>query len=136
MPNRPVGGPVTKVFISFDYDHDKDLTGNLVAQAKLPDSPFKIVDQSLSSAVHDGNWKRQVRDRIRRADVVVFICGVNTHSAKGVEAEMSITQREGKRYFLLKGRQHQSCSKPKNAPGRDGMQPWTWANPKNQLQKP
>ena len=127
---------MTRVFISFDYDHDKDLRGNLVAQAEQPDSPFTIIDQSLPSAVHDDNWTREVRDRIRQTDVVVFICGVNTHSAKGVEAEMSITQSEGKPYFLLKGRRYQSCSKPKNAPGRDGMEPWTWANLKDLLQKP
>lgn len=126
---------MTRVFISFDYDHDKDLHGSLVAQAKLPDSPFKVVDCSLPSAVHNGNWKRQVRDRIRRADVVIFICGVNTHSAKGVEAEMSITQNERKPYFLLKGRRHQSCSKPKSTPAADRMQPWTWPNLKKQLQQ-
>lgn len=126
---------MTRVFVSFDYDHDKDLHGNLVAQAKLPDSPFRIVDQSLPSAVHDGNWKRQVRDRIRRAEVVVFICGVNTHSAKGVEAEMSITRSERKPYFLLKGRRHRGCSKPKNAPGRDVMEPWTRANLKDQFER-
>ena len=127
---------MTKVFISFDYDHDKDLHGNLVAQAKRTDSPFKIVDQSLPSAVQDGNWKREVRDCIRGADVVIFICGVNTHSAKGVEAEMSITQSERKPYFLLKGRRHQTCSKPRNTPARDGMQSWTWPNLKNQFQRP
>ena len=74
---------MTKVFISFDYDHDKDLHGNLVAQARQSDSPFTVADQSLPSAVHDDDWKRQVRARIRRADVVIFICGVNTHSARG-----------------------------------------------------
>ena len=127
---------MTRIFISFDYDHDKDLHGNLVAQAKRPNSPFTIIDQSLPSAAHDRNWKREVRQRIRQADVVVFICGVNTHSAPGVATEMSITQSEGKRYFLLKGRRRQSCSKPKNAPGRDGMEPWTWTNLMDLLQEP
>ena len=32
-----------RVFISFDYDHDSDIKGSLVGQAKLPDSPFEIV---------------------------------------------------------------------------------------------
>lgn len=127
---------MTRVFISFDYDHDKDLHGDLVAQAKRLDSPFRIVDQSLPSAVHDGNWKRQVRQRIRQADIVVFICGANTHSAGGVAAEMSITQSERKHYVLLKGRRGQSCSKPQNSRGRDTMEPWTWPNLKKLLQRP
>ena len=60
QPSQSTGrGLVTKVFISFDYDHDKDLHGNLVAQAKRTDSPFEIVDQSLPSAVHDGSWQRK-----------------------------------------------------------------------------
>ena len=124
---------MTKVFISFDYDHDKDLHGNLVEQARRTDSPFTIIDQSIPSAIHDDYWKRQARSRIRQADVVVFICGVNTHSAKGVEAEMSITQNEGKRYFLLRGRRTHACSKPKNSRRSDAMHPWTWPNLKNQL---
>lgn len=35
------------VFISFDYDHDKDLRGDLVAQAERSDSPFSIKDESV-----------------------------------------------------------------------------------------
>ena len=124
---------MTQVFVSFDYDHDKDLHGNLVAQARRADSPFTIIDQSLPAAIHDGNWKREARDRIRQADVAVFICGVNTHSANGVTAEMSIVQGEGKHYFLLKGRRGDRCSKPMNARRRDAMQQWTWSNLKNLL---
>lgn len=127
---------MTRVFISLDYDHDKDLHRSLLAQANQLDSPFRIVDQSLPSAVHDRNWKREVRQRIRRADVVVFICGFNTHSAPGVAAEMSIAQEEGKRYFLLMGHRDRTCSKPKNARRRDRMEPWTWINLKELLEKP
>ena len=127
---------MTRVFISFDCDHDKDLHGNLVAQAKRPDSSFQIVDQSLPSPVHGPNWKREVRQRTRQADVVVFICGVNTHTAVGVAAEMSITQGEGKRYFLLKGRRHHRCSTPRNAGKRDRMESWTWTNLKELLKIP
>lgn len=125
---------MTSVFVSFDYDHDKDLHGDLVAQAGLPDSPFTVVDQSLPCAVHDRNWKQEARRRIRRAAVVIFICGANTHAANGVTAEMSITRSEGKPYFLLKGRRRKGCSKPKNARKRDRMEPWTWANLKSLLQ--
>lgn len=35
------------MFISFDYDNDKDLPVNLVAQASNPESPFSITDQSV-----------------------------------------------------------------------------------------
>lgn len=37
----------TKVFISFDYDHDEDIKQMLVGQSKNTDSPFDIVDMSI-----------------------------------------------------------------------------------------
>ena len=117
-----------RAFVSFDYDHDNDLYGDLVEQSRRPDSPFRITDWSIPSAVHDSLWKWEARKRIDQVDVVIFICGVNTHSARGVEAEMSITQSAGKRYFLLKGRRRHTCSKPKNARLADTIQPWTWSN--------
>ena len=49
-----------RVFISFDFDNDADLRGNLVAQAGRRDSPFSIVDWSLKEP-YDENWKRKVR---------------------------------------------------------------------------
>ena len=69
------------VFISFDYDNDKDLPGNLVAQAARPDSPFNITDRSVRAPI-DENWRREVRSRIRRADLVIVICGEHTHDAR------------------------------------------------------
>ena len=69
-----------RVFISFDYDHDNDLRGNLVAQAEKPESPFRIADESLREPI-DENWRKEVRARIRRADLVFVICGEHTHDA-------------------------------------------------------
>ena len=37
----------TKVFISFDYDHDEILKTFLVGQAKNEDSPFYLADWSI-----------------------------------------------------------------------------------------
>ena len=115
------------VFISFDYDNDKDLPGNLVAQAARPDSPFSIRDRSVKYRI-DENWKKEVRDRIRRVDLVIVICGEHTHDADGVAGEVTITQEEKKPYFLLKGRRKKTCTKPRNALSSDEIQSWTWPN--------
>jgi hypothetical protein len=37
----------TKVFVSFDYDHDETLKDFLVGQSKLKDSPFDLADWSI-----------------------------------------------------------------------------------------
>ena len=118
------------VFISFDYDNDKDLPGNLVAQAARPDSPFSVTDRSVRAAI-DEKWRSEVRDRIRRVDLVIVICGEHTHDADGVAGEVTITQEENKPYFLLKGRRRKTCTKPRNVRSSDEIHSWTWANLKN-----
>ena len=122
-----------KAFISFDYDHDLELKGSLVAQSNREDSPFEITDLSITEAV-DSKWKEIARDRIRKCDVVVVICGKNTQDAKGVAAEVTITQEENKPYFLLKGRKDEICTKPTTAKSGDKIYPWTWENLKALLE--
>ncbi len=123
------------VFISFDYDHDNDLRGNLVAQARRPDSPFSIKDKSVRGRI-DEKWRDEVRSRIRECDLVIVICGEHTHDAVGVAGEVSITQEEKKPYFLLKGRRKKTCTKPKNVLSDDEMQPWTWPTLKELIANP
>ena len=113
------------VFISFDYDHDKDLRGSLVSQAKDQDSPFSITDWSLREPITE-KWKKKVRDIIRRTDLTIVICGEHTHDAAGVEAEVTIVQKENKPYFLLQGRRHKTCKKPRSARREDTIHPWRW----------
>ena len=115
------------VFISFDYDHDNDLRGNLVAQAKDPESPFSITDWSVRHRI-DENWRKEVRDRIRRADLTIVICGEHTHDAPGVAAEITITREERKPDFLLKGRRRKTCTKPAMARRTDEMHSWNGEN--------
>lgn len=113
------------VFISFDFDHDNELRGSLVSQAKDQDSPFNITDWSLRKPITE-KWKKKVRDIIRRTDLTIVICGEHTHDADGVEAEVTIVQKENKPYFLLKGRRHKTCKKPRSARREDTIHPWRW----------
>ncbi len=116
-----------RVFISFDYDHDSDIKGSLVAQAKNVDSPFEIVDMSIKEAI-DQNWKFYARKRIKRCDCVIVLCGLYTNSAKGVTAELSIAQEGRIPYFLLKGRDSYYVTKPVGAKTTDKIYNWTWNN--------
>ena len=114
----------TRVFISFDYDHDQDLKNLLVGQAKNDSSPFFIEDWSIKSASR--GWKSEARDRIRRADQVVVICGHYTHQATGVSAELEIARDEGRPYFLLQGRKSGSVRRPRGTWFWERIHPWTW----------
>ena len=116
-----------RTFISFDYDHDKELKDSLVGQAKLKDSPFEITDMSIKEKIDD-NWKKKARDRIKGCDVVVVLCGEHTDTATGVTAELTIAQEENVPYFLLKGHPDKVCKKPNHALSSDKIYKWTWDN--------
>ena len=116
-----------RVFISFDFDHDENLRNLLVGQAEDPDSPFHIADWSVKEAM-PGDWIKKVRDRIRKTDLTIVICGEHTHKASGVAAELRITRRLGKPYFLLCGHPKKSVQKPTTASQGDDIYKWTWKN--------
>lgn len=116
-----------RAFISFDFDHDEDLRNLLVGQAKNPDSPFSIADWSVKEPFA-GNWKEKVRERIRKTDLTIVICGQWTHTASGVAEEVRITREEDKPYFLLWGRSDKICTKPSSALASDQVYKWTWNN--------
>jgi hypothetical protein len=117
----------TRVFISFDYDHDDDLRVMLVGQSRNPDSPFEIADWSLKEPL-TGDWKEKIKPRIRAVSQVAVICGHYTDTAVGVSAEVEIARAEGKPYFLLGGRATGANKKPDSALSTDKIYNWTWEN--------
>ena len=117
----------SRVFTSFDYDHDEDLRVMLVGQSKNPDSPFELADWSVKEPM-TGDWKAKVRQRIKATDQVAVMCGQHTHTASGVSVEVKIAQEEGIPYFLLKGRKDKNCTKPTAAKTSDKIYNWTWDN--------
>lgn len=123
---------IKRVFISFDFDHDEELRDALIAQAKNPDSPFEIVDYSVREPF-ESKWRDKVRSRIRKTDLTMVICGEHTHTAKGVAAELTITQEERKPYFLLRGRPRKTCTKPTTAYRSDQIHEWKWETLKRLL---
>ena len=115
----------TRVFISFDYDHDIDLKNAVVGQARMADSPFEVADWSIKEA--STNWRSEARRRIRSVHQVMVICGEHTDTARGVSIEVGLAREEHKPYFLLSGRSDKTCRKPLGAEG-DTMYRWTWNN--------
>ncbi len=116
----------TRVFISYDYDHDQDLKTLLLGQAANPDSPFEIADWSIKIA--SPTWRAEAKRRIQASSTVAVICGLSTHTAAGVAAEVTIAQELGKPYFLLAGRAQGTNRKPTSALPSDKLYTWSWAN--------
>ena len=119
-----------RVFTAFDYDHDEGLKNLLIGQSKHEDTPFEMHDWSVKDPI-PGDWKARVREKIRKVDQVIVLCGEHTHEATGVSAELKITQEEKKPYFLLWGYSDKTCTKPTSANGDDKIYKWTWDNLKS-----
>lgn len=116
-----------RVFISFDIDHDDGAKKMLAGQAKLPDSPFEFKDNSVKYHL-TGDWEQKVRRRMDNVDVVIVLCGTQTHTATGVSAELTIAKEKKKPYFLLAAYSDKTCTKPKSASSSDKIYKWTWPN--------
>jgi len=121
--------PLSRVFISFDYDHDARIKDLLVGQSKHDDTPFAIADYSIKAESRD--WLEQARKRIRSCDVVVVLCGKNTAKADGVAIELQLAREEGIDYFLLAGYSEGAIQKPVGSLYSDKVYKWTWDNLKN-----
>lgn len=116
-----------RVFISFDFDHDEDLRNLLVGQSKNEDSPFEIADWSVKEPF-SRDWELKVRERIKKTECVIVICGNHTNTASGVSVELSIAKEERIPYFLLAGRKEGLNKKPQSATSSDDLYKWTWDN--------
>ena len=116
-----------RAFISFDFDNDEDLRNLLVGQSKNPDSPFEIANWSLKEKI-SGDWRSEVRARIKRCHLLIVICGEFTDRATGVSFELSVAQNERIHYFLLRGRSGKACVSPTTAKNEDKIYRWTWDN--------
>lgn len=112
-------------FVSFDFDNDARLKDLLVGQSKHPDTPFAIADYSIKVASSD--WIEKARLRIKRSDVVIVLCGRQTHRATGVAIELQLAREERVPYFLLAGYSDGTNTKPDGATN-DKLYDWTWPN--------
>lgn len=122
--------PKTKVFISYDYDHDRQLKETLVGQAKLSDSPFSVADISIQAELQ--NWQQEARKAIGACDVFVVLLGEHTHQAHGVRREAKMAKDLGKRRFQLRKKGH----RPSPVHGAGEVVAWKWKNLKQRLSTP
>ena len=83
--------PNLNIFVSFEFDNDKDLQNSFYQQAK-EETNHRIRDCSLHESYPDEAWKSKARNAIRQCDVVVVLIGQDTHNAPGVIVETDIAR--------------------------------------------
>lgn len=117
----------SRVFISYDFEHDEEKKFLLAEQSRLPDSPFEIADASAKEPL-TGDWGDKARSRMADIDVVIALCGVDAFLAKNMAAELTIAQEKNTPYFLLRAYPDRNCTKPASATSSDTVYEWTWDN--------
>lgn len=120
-----------RVFVSFDYDNDLALRNLIIGQARLPDSPFQVIDHSLKETAPEAMWQLKARRAIARSDVVIVMLGRRTRYAQGVLKEIRMARSLGKPIFQLIGYRNGRVEWRVRGAGRVYL--WTWPNLKKLL---
>lgn len=114
-----------RVFVSFDFDNDKILKEFFIGQAKLPDSPFEVVDTSLKEAAPMKIWEDKARAAIKRSELVMVMVGQTTHRAPGVLKEITMARQENIPIVQVIGYRNSS---PTAVPNAGTLYKWNWEN--------
>ncbi|GMV90462.1 MAG: hypothetical protein AMXMBFR82_02400 [Candidatus Hydrogenedentota bacterium] len=119
-----------RAFISFDFDNDQKLKTFIVAQARLGDSPFEIIDTSLKEAAPQKTWEEKARRAIEQSDIVIVMVGPKTHCAPGVLKEVAMARSAKVPIVQIIGYRDGNYTPVSNA-GR--LYSWNWENLKKLL---
>ncbi len=122
--------PNLNIFVSFEFDKDKDLQNNFLRQAK-DETKHRIRDCSLHESYPDEAWKRKTRNAISQCDVVVALIGQDTHNALGVIVETDIARSLNKSIIQVRPQ-----GRPFNGLTRLGEPiPWRWSRINTELDR-
>lgn len=112
-----------KVFLSFEFDKDRELQPNFYAQAEKH-SDYEIKNYSLkeTSLPNDNSWVREAKRQIALSDIVIVVLGQDTHNAPGVEKEVTIANQKGKPMFQTRPQKRTSGT----VPGAGDEITWDW----------
>lgn len=115
----------TKVFVSFDFDNDKVLKDFIIQQAKNPDSPFEVIDQSLKEAAPQRDWEEKAESRIKKSDLVLVMVGAKTHTAPGVLKEVKMARKNDIKIVQVIGYKDGNYTA---VPDAGQLYKWNWEN--------
>ncbi len=119
-----------RVFVSFDFDNDRQLKEFIIGQSKLPDSPFEVIDHSLKEAAPERNWEAKANAAIKRSDIVLVMVGPKTHLAHGVLKEVEMARNANKHIVQIIGYKDRDYT---SVPGAGRIYRWSWDNLKSLL---
>ena len=113
--------PTLRVFVSFEFDKDKDLKNSFFRKAKRK-TQHHIVNASLKESYPNKGWQQKARKAIEECDVVIVLIGQDTHNAPGIKTELRIARRLNKPIFQVKPKGQTSDG----VPSLGEPIPWKW----------
>ena len=119
-----------KVFVSFDFENDRQLKDFIIGQSRLPGSPFEVVDNSLKEAAPENNWEAKANIAILKSDIVLVMVGSETYRAHGVLKEIKMARAANKQIVQIIGYKNRNYT-PVTGAGR--LYSWSWENLKKLL---
>ena len=118
------------IFVSFEFDKDRDLRDSFYGQAKLQ-TQHRVRNCSLREAYPTEEWKREAREAIRASDVVVVLIGEDTHNAPGVRTEVDMARSFGKPTFQVRPQKRPYAG----VAGIGDPIPWKWQRINRRLEE-
>ncbi|MCK5294287.1 MAG: TIR domain-containing protein [Arcobacteraceae bacterium] len=81
-----------RVFISFDFDHDKTEKVLFAGQAKNSKTPFSIEDWSSKASLPQDEWEELIENKINNCHMLIVLSGKTMASATGVAKEIQMAK--------------------------------------------
>lgn len=119
-----------RIFLSFEFDKDKQLYRNFYDQAK-ENSSYRVKNHSLREDYPTEEWLDKAREKIRQCDIVIVLVGQDTHNAPGVKKEVTVANQLRKPIFQIRP-QGQNWGE---VSGAGELRAWKWKNIDKMIEK-
>lgn len=83
-----------RAFISFDFDNNSGEKLYFAGQAKNSRTPFNIEDWSSKESLPQKQWEELIEEKINKCNMLIVLVGKKTHSAIGVEKEITFAKSQ------------------------------------------
>lgn len=118
-----------KVFVSFEFDRDKQLKGCFVSQADRNELSLKVIDTSLLEEFKGGTWRQKASAAIRSSDLVIVLVGQDTTTAQGVKDEVNLALQYKKELLQIRPKGKKYGTVENAGP----LHAWRWKSIRNHL---
>lgn len=126
----------TRVFVSFDVEHEQPMKELLVYQSAKSDSPFEVVAHSSNEPHAATEWEQRTYSAIAACDAFVVLLGPTTRHVRAVVKEVRIADglyARGDLDRCLQLISRDEGSQEWAVPGAGPVYWWDWATVKQVL---